>query len=180
MIVNRGLVAVLLAAVVVSSGADKKDGAQAEPKKAGEKAAEKKADTPACMHCSATCGLAPVCVCEPGTKKKPKIEFETTCEPICIPACSHRWWPFGGHASQASCTSCCEPPCECESRVRYCKKIKKETTDEEVPAIVRTVKYVCKCCAGQCAAGCCGAQPRHRPPTWWTNLTWWWPRKPVE
>ena len=176
MIIHRGLVAALLAVVVVSSGADTKDAKKAEPKKA----AEKKESAPACMHCGAICGLAPVCVCEPGTKKKPKVEFETTCEPLCIPACSHRCWPFGEHASRATCTSCCEAPCECDSRVRYCKKIKKETVDEEVPTIVRKVKYVCDCCAGRCTAGCCGATPRHRPPTWWTNLTWWWQRKPAE
>lgn len=183
MILNRGLVAILLAAVVVSSGADMKDGKQSDEKKPAAKAKkdeEKKDDTPACMHCGATCGLAPVCVCEPGTKKKPQVEFDVTCEPICIPACSHECWPFGGHASRATCTACCEAPCECASRVRYCKKIKKETTDEEVPIVVRKVKHVCDCCAGRCAAGCCDTKPRHRPPAWWTNLTWWWPRKPAE
>jgi hypothetical protein len=179
MIIHRGLVAALLAAVVVSSGADTKDAKTAESKKGGAKAPEKKDAVPACMHCGATCGLAPACVCEPGTKKQPKVEFDVTCEPVCIPACAHDCWPFGGHAAGASCTSCCAEPCECKSRVRWCKKIKKETTDEEVAIVERKVKYVCDCCAGR-SGGCCGTTPRPRPPAWWTSLTWWWPRKPAE
>jgi hypothetical protein len=139
-----------------------------------------KADTPACMHCGATCGLSPICVCEPGTKKTPRVEYDVTCEPLCIPACSHQHWPFGDHAKRASCTSCCQEPCECESRVRFCKKIKKETVDEDVAIVERTVKYVCDCCTGRCRGGCCGTKPRPQPPAWWMNLTWWWQRNPAE
>jgi hypothetical protein len=184
---TRRIAIVMLAAVVACAGAaDKPAGdarktdAKKEAAKDGGKDAKKKDDVAACMHCGATCGLEPVCVCEPGTKKNPKVEFEVTCEPVCIPACSQQGWCLWPHAARATCTSCCAEPCDCESRVRYVKKIKKETTDEEVAIVERKVKCVCDCCAGRCAAGCCGAMPRHRPPAWWKSLTCWWPRKPAE
>jgi hypothetical protein len=135
---------------------------------------------PACMHCGATCGLAPVCVCEPGTKKRPKTEFDATCEPLCVAGCTTKPRFLGWCHGRETCTSCCAEPCECPSRVRWCKRLKRETVDEEVPTIVRKVKYVCRCCSGTCSAGCCGADRWCRPlPAWWTNLTWWWPRKPA-
>ncbi|NBT12288.1 MAG: hypothetical protein EBS56_01620 [Planctomycetia bacterium] len=148
-------------------------------------AADKPADKPkerkppACMHCGATCGLAPVCVCEPGTKKRPKVEFEVTCEPICVAGCGGGPRFLDGHAAGTTCTGCREEPCACRGRVRSCKRIRRETVDEDVPTIVRKVGYVCDGCSGRCAAGCCGGgQRRHWLPAWWVNLTWWWPRKP--
>jgi hypothetical protein len=129
---------------------------------------KKKEETPACLRCGATCDLVPTCVCEPGTKKQPKVEFETTCEPICIPACGGWPWPFGGHGDRVGCVSCCREPCDCASRVRYRKKLQQETVDEEVPVVTRKVAYLCGCCAGK------------QREAWWSRsfrgLTWWWPR----
>jgi hypothetical protein len=142
-------------------------------------AKKKEEEKPACMHCGATCGLAAVCVCEPGTKMRPKTEFEVKCEPICVAGCGSKPWHLHRCRDRATCTSCCEEPCECPSRVRSCKRLRLETVDEEVPTVVRKVKYVCDCCAGRCAAGCCGGRRRHTwVPAWWTDRTWWWPRKP--
>lgn len=135
---------------------------------------------PACMHCGATCGLAPVCVCEPGTKKRPKAEFDATCEPLCVAGCATKPWFLDWCHDRTRCTSCCDEPCECPSRVRWCKRIKREMVDEEVPTVVRKVEYVCRCCSGTCSARCCNADRRIQPLlTWWTNLTRWWPRKPA-
>ena len=135
---------------------------------------------PACMHCGATSGLAPICMCEPGTKKRPKTDVVVTCEPLCVAGCTTKPWFLGWCHNHATCTSCCEEPCECPSRVRWCRRLTRDTVDEEVPTIVRSVKYVCRCCSGTCSAGCCGAGRRCPPlPAWWMNLTWWWPRKPA-
>ena len=145
-----------------------------------DKDKDKAAAKPACMHCGATCGLVPVCVCEPGTKKRPKTEFDVTCEPLCVAGCTTAPWFLGWRHDRETCTSCCAEPCDCPSRVRWCKRLKRDTVDEEVPTVVRKVKYVCRRCSGTCSAGCCGADRRCRPLlAWWTNLTWWWPRKPA-
>lgn len=167
MLTMRGVMIVVLTVVAVCAGAAEKSD--------GKKDAAKKDESPACMCCGATCGLVPTCVCEPGTKKQPKVEFETTCEPICIPACGGWPWPFGGRRDRVGCTSCCQEPCDCASRVRFCKKLKKETVDEDVPVVNRTVAYLCRGCTGNNRARCCGGAPQQRA-TWWTNLTWWWPR----
>jgi hypothetical protein len=56
---------------------EKDKGKGKEKEKGKEKDKEKDKDKPpACMHCGATCGLEAVCVCECGTKKKPKTEYE--------------------------------------------------------------------------------------------------------
>lgn len=135
-----------------------------------------KDEPPACMQCGATCGLVPICVCEPGTKKRPKNEFETTCEPICLPRCGRFPWLSGGPGPRVGCTSCCEEPCRCPSRVRFCKKLKKETVDEEVPVMNRKVAYLCGTCSGHHRARCCGVDSPQQRVTWWSSLTWWWPR----
>ena len=86
---------------------------------AGPAPADKPADKPeerkppACMHCGATCGLAPVCVCEPGTKKRPKVEFEVTCEPICVAGCGGGPRFLDGHAAGTTCTGCREEITDC-------------------------------------------------------------------
>jgi hypothetical protein len=134
---------------------------------------------PVCMHCGATCCLEPVCVCEPGTKKKPKVEFEVTCEPICVAGCGSKPWPFGRWHDRGGCASCCAEPCECRGWVRNRKKIKRETTEEEVPTIDRTVAYVCATCSGcgpdpSCAT--CTGDARTPDPSWWSCLTGWWRR----
>jgi hypothetical protein len=137
-------------------------------------------EPPRCMHCGTTCGLAPVCVCEPGTKKRATIEFDVTCEPICVPGCGSTPRFLDGHGARANCTSCSEASCACRGRVRSCKRIRANAVDEDVPTVVRKVGYVCHCCSGSCAADCCGGGQRHRwLPAWWTSLTWWWPRMPL-
>ena len=60
---SRTITPLLLAVVLLACGAADKD------KAADKKDASQKAEKPACMHCGATCGLAPICVCEQGTKK---------------------------------------------------------------------------------------------------------------
>lgn len=162
---SRPIAALLFALALLACGAADKD-----------KDKNKEDRKPACMRCGATCGLTPLCVCEAGTKKRPKTEFEATCEPICVAGCGSKPWFLDWSCDRTTCTSCCNEPCECPSRVRFCKKLKKETVDEDVPTVVRKVKYVCRCCAGTCTAGCCRGGWRHRVPAWWTNLTWWWPR----
>ena len=144
-----------------------------DPKK--ETAGDEK---PACMRCGATCGLEPVCVCEPGTKKRPRAEFEVECAPICITGCGNPFGPrttcTGGCASVAGgCTTCGPEACECRGRIRVVKKLERKNVDEEVPTVVRKVKYLCDCCAGRCAAGCCGPAPRHRSASWWGRLLPW-------
>jgi hypothetical protein len=52
-------------------------GTEKDKDKAKDKSKDKEKEKdkpPACMHCGATCGLEAVCVCECGTKKKPKTE----------------------------------------------------------------------------------------------------------
>lgn len=162
---TRHRIAILLVAGVLACGG------------AAEKPA---ADPPACMHCGATCGLEPICVCEPGTRKRPRTTFETTCDPICVPGCGSRLWPRRGAPGCAGCTSCtgCTDrgpgPCTCPGRVKQRKKLKKETTDEEVPAVVHKVAYVCAGCAGG-IGGCVGAAPAAGRASWWHGLTRWWP-----
>ena len=80
---HRPIITILLLAVVLlACGANDKEKTTADPIDASnpmapgkakgdqEQSAKKTATadtTPACMHCGATCGLAPICVCEPGT-----------------------------------------------------------------------------------------------------------------
>lgn len=135
---------------------------------AGVPTAEK---PPACMHCGATCGLEPVCVCKPGTKKKPVTEYETTCEPFCVPGCSGPpWCRHGG-----GCTDCPDACTHCAGTVRFRRKLSKETRDEEVATVKRTVAYVCCRCDARPPEGCCAAGLAAWPPlraAWWTA---WWP-----
>jgi hypothetical protein len=170
---GRTITALLLTVALLACGADGKEKTADKDKTADKKDASKKDEKPACMHCGATCGLVPICVCESGTKKKPKVEFDVTCEPICVAGCGSKPWPFGRCNDRVGCTSCCEEPCRCPGWVRNCKKLKKEATDEEVPTIKRKVAYVCDCCAGRCTAGCCGGGRARRAPTWWACLTSW-------
>jgi hypothetical protein len=165
------ITAMLLTAVLLACGAADKEKAADKPKDSSK---SKEDEKPACMHCGATCGLTPICVCEPGTKKQPKVEFDVKCEPICVAGCSSKPWPFGRcHDERVGCTNCCEEPCRCPGWVRNVKQLKKETTDEEVATIKRKVAYICDCCAGRCTAGCCEVTPRPRPTSWWTRLAWW-------
>lgn len=152
--------------------ADAKGKAAKDPKKASSGD-----EKPACMRCGATCGLEPICVCEPGTKKRPKTEFDVECGPICIAGCGD---PFDRKGSPActGCTGCTHggpEPCECRGRVRVVKKLVRKTVDEEVPTVERKVKYVCDCCAGRCTAGRHEGPCRRGKTPWWSRLLAWWP-----
>jgi hypothetical protein len=144
------------------------EGTRDEGKEAGSKEEdggkdkERDSGPPACMHCGATCGLTAICVCEPGTKKKTRIEFASRREPVCIPGC-------GGPEQRVGCTDCDAEPCACPGRVRLCNRLLAETVTEEVPAVVRKVRYVCRCCEATC-----GGRPRHEPCWHWTTLLRWW------
>jgi hypothetical protein len=178
-IINATLLTV---ALLACGAADKEQAADArkdqrEPNASGKakSTAKSKEDAkPACMHCGVTCCLQAVCVCEPGKKKKPKNEYEATCEPICVAGCGSTPWPFGRCRDRVGCTSCCEEPCPCPGWVRNRKALKKETTDKEVSTIKRKVAYVCDTCAGCGAGSCCKDNREHRHATWWTHLAAWW------
>jgi hypothetical protein len=125
----------------------------------------------ACMHCGATCGLEAVCVCECGTKKKPKTEYEAKCDPICVPRCSGLPWPFSHCRHSGGCTEC--PSDACRAWVRQRKILVRETTDEEVSVVERKVKYVCCQCAGCGKTGCCGESAAGCG--WWQGWLHWLP-----
>jgi hypothetical protein len=91
---GRTITALLLTVALLACGAADKDKTAAKDKTADKKDASKKDEKPACMHCGATCGLVPICVCESGTKKKPKVEFDVKCEPICVAGCGSKPRPF--------------------------------------------------------------------------------------
>ena len=142
-------------------------GATAPETGAGRKA------TPACLRCGTTCDLEPICVCTPCTKKKPKVEYDVDCEPICLAGCASRPWQLGTRDS-VGCTSCGPEPCDCPGRIRNRKTLRKEMTDEEFCVIERKVVYLCSPCAGRAGSGCCHAAPEAQSPSWWARLTSWW------
>ena len=129
---------------------------------------------PACIRCGATCGLEAICVCSPGTKKIPKVEYEVDCEPICMPGCGSTPWSFG-RREPAGCSSCTVEQPACPGRVRTRKLLRKETTEEEICVVERRVEYLCGPCSGRTPATCCGSDRKPRPATWWERLTAWWP-----
>ncbi|MFM8985864.1 MAG: hypothetical protein ACKONH_07380, partial [Planctomycetia bacterium] len=94
------VVAVVLLAWTPSVPAAESKPAAQEPKAAKQDSREQaERERPACMHCGATCGLVPVCVCKPGTRKIQKTEYETTCDPVCVPCCSGPPWKCQRRAS---------------------------------------------------------------------------------
>jgi hypothetical protein len=140
---------------------------------APERGAERTA-TQVCLRCGSTCDLEPVCVCTPSTKKKPKVEYEVDCEPICLAGCASRPWRVG-HCHPVGCTSCDPEPCDCPSRIRSRKLLRKETTDEDVRVVERNVAYLCGPCAGRASPGCCDQALATPSSSWWARLTSWWP-----
>ena len=130
----------------------------------GKEKAKPKVESPACMHCGGTCGLEAVCVCACGTKKKPKTEYEATCDPICVPRCSGLPWPFSRCRRSDGCTDCQPDPCR--AWVRHRKTLVKETKDEDVPVTERKVKYICSRCGGCQKTGCCDGGPAGAG-CWW-------------
>ena len=141
--------------------------AESKAKAAGK--ADDSAKRPACMHCGATCGLEAICVCMPGTKKKPVTEYETKCDPICVARCSGP--PWARH--RTGCTDCPPEQCRCPGWVRDRKTLVKETKDEEVATVERSVAYVCAGCSGTGRAGCCDAAWSTSQHGGW--LSAWWP-----
>jgi hypothetical protein len=133
----------------------------------------KKEAKPACRLCGGHCGLTPVCVCEPGTKKKPKTTYSMKCEPVCVP--TPRLLP-GGHGQAPSCTG---QPCDggcAAATIRTKKSLQKTITDEEVDVLNRKVEYICHHCSGtEPPSGCVSCtglgSPMPRRP-WWP---WGWP-----
>jgi len=148
----------------------KEEGKKEESKK--EKKEKAKEDPPKCMHCGAKCGLEAVCVCECGTKKKPKTEYEAKCDPICVPRCSGLPWSFSRCRHGGGCTDCQSDACR--AWVRHRKTLVKETKDEEVSVIERKVKYVCCRCAATGKTGCCGGEPAEHG-GWWPHWLRWLP-----
>lgn len=138
-----------------------------------ERTAERTA-TPTCLRCGATCDLKPVCVCTPGTRKKPKVEYEVDCEPICLAGCASRPWQVGP-CHPVGCTSCGPKPSDCPSRIRNRKLLRKETTDEEVCMVERNVAHLCGPCANRAGPGCCDEAPGMQSLSWWARLTSWLP-----
>jgi uncharacterized membrane protein YgdD (TMEM256/DUF423 family) len=132
---------------------------------------------PACRLCGACCGLQPVCVCEPVTKKKPKTTYSMKCEPVCVPGpCLLHHGKATRH--RAGCTGPACDGCCGAATVRMKKVLLKKVTEEEVDAIERKVEYVCCHCAGIEAAPTCSSCSGHGPEVghsrpWWR---WLWPR----
>lgn len=156
--------ALLLALLIATAGM---------PSVAG--AAEGATARPACRVCGATCRLTPVCVCEPGTKKKSVVEFEVDCDRICVPRCGGLPWPFSRKNSTA-CVGCTEGCETCRGWIRTRRTLSKETRDEELSIVKRKVEYVCDACGTQ--PGCCGtaAPPRSWWPAWlprWCPPPFW-------
>ena len=130
---------------------------------------------PVCRNCGGSCGLEPVCVCEPGTKKKPTTTYSMKCEPVCVPA------PCLLHGGQANhhAPSCTDTPCDggcTDAVIRTKKTLLKTVTEEEVDVITRKVEYVCRHCSGNDTASSCASCTHTRPipaerrPRW--SLPW--------
>jgi len=134
------------------------------------------AAAPACGVCGGSCGLEPVCVCEPATRKVKKTSYAMRCEPVCVAD-----GRAGGHAAAAaSCTATgcgCDGSCSSAS-IRMRKQLVKTVTEEEVDVIERKIEYRCRHCAGIEAAPSCSACAGHGPAgepavPWWRRLWPW-------
>ena len=81
-----------------------------------------------------------------------RVTVRTTCNRDCPDACGH-----------------------CPGTVRFRRKLSKETRDEEVATVKRTVSYVCCRCAARPPIRCCDVGPAAWPmlhAAWWKA---WWP-----
>jgi hypothetical protein len=143
----------------------------------GSAAADK--EQPACMHCGATCGLVALCECKPGTKKTQKTEYDTTCDPVCVPGCSGFAWPWdrrhcaGCTKGASGCTDDGSDGCgadSCRAWVRQRKKLVKETKDEETVVVERKVVWVCRGCTSGCTAP---SRPASTASGWWPAWLRW-------
>jgi hypothetical protein len=139
--------------------------------------APKPAPKPACRACGGSCGLQPICVCEPGTKKKSTTTYSMKCEPVCVPApcLLHGGNP---HRRPLSCTdSGCDGACA-GAMIRTKKSLVKTVREEEVDIVTRKIEYLCRHCSGSGQATSCRscsapAAATPRPPWWWP-----WPSAP--
>jgi hypothetical protein len=152
---GRLLVAMLAIGALAASGATGKATTDAERAAVG----------PACMHCGSTCRLRAICVCEPGTAKKPRTEYDVTCEPVCMPGPGRSCCPRTG-AAGAGCTACA-PPFSCPGRVRHRKTLRRETVEDEVCVVARQVAYVCEACSTGRGVGCTGSKSSLFPEKGW-------------
>lgn len=142
----------------------------------GSAAADK--ERPSCMHCGATCGLVAVCECTPGKKKTQKTEYDTTCDPVCVPGCSGFAWPWSRHGAGCAdratgCTAGCSTEGDadcCRAWVRQRKKLVKEIKDEEQQVIERKVVWICRSCTVGCAAP---SRPAANASGWWPAWLRW-------
>jgi len=131
-----------------------------------------KADAkPACRVCGGTCGLEPICVCEPGTKKKPKTTYSMRCEPVCVPTpCPWHGGEGGRHA-----LSCAGGPCSggCGgATVRTKKSLLKTIKEEEVDMVTRKIEHVCRHCSGRETASSCTSCTDPGPTRSWWPWAW--------
>lgn len=130
---------------------------------------------PVCRNCGGSCGLEPVCVCEPGTKKKPTTTYSMKCELVCVPA---PCLLHGGSAHHHT-PSCTDTPCDggcADAVVRTKKTLLNTVTEEEVDILTRKVEYVCRHCSGNDTASSCASCTHTRPipverRPWW-SLPW--------
>ena len=142
----------------------------------GSAAADK--ERPSCMHCGATCGLVAACECKPGTKKTQKTEYDTACEPVCVPGCSGFAWPWSRHGAccadrATGCTAGCSTEGDadcCRAWVRQRKKLVKEAKDEEQQVIERKVVWICRSCTVGCTAP---SRPAANASGWWPAWLRW-------
>jgi hypothetical protein len=120
--------------------------AAADKPPAGSKAAAERD----ALHCPRG-GLYPVCRRVPVTKKKPHVEYDIKCEPVCVPGCS--------------LLASCRDGCGCEHvRIRDKKTLLKKVTQQEVSSYEYKIVWVCGACAfGGCCGGPLARDERGRP-----------------
>jgi hypothetical protein len=153
------------------AGTTKSSAQPAADKADATPSAPKPAPKPACRACGGTCGLQPICVCEPGTRKKSTTTYSMKCEPVCVPApCLLPGWnPL---RRPLSCTdSGCDGACA-GATIRTKKSLLKTVREEEVDIVTRKIEYLCRHCSGSGPAANCRscaapAAATPRPPWWW-------------
>jgi hypothetical protein len=134
-----GLGAMLAAAALAA------EPAPAPPTEPPRAAADQEASAPSCPRG----GLYPVCRRVPLKKKKPHVEYQMKCEPVCVPGAGL----LGG----------CSTGCGCgTTTIREKKSLLKKTTEQEVDSYEYKLVWVCRACAfGD------GCRPRAEvPPRW--------------
>ncbi len=134
-----GLGAMLAAAALWAA-----EPAPAPPTEPPRAAADQEASAPTCPRG----GLYPVCRRVPLKKKKPHVEYQMKCEPVCVPGSGLLGGcPTGGGGG---------------TTIREKKSLLKKTTEREVDSYEYKIFWVCRACAfGD------GCRPRAEvPPRW--------------